>query len=97
MLNKPSTIDQYQIEERLGQGGMGVVYRARHKQSRERVALKTVRVPHPGLIQGIRREIYTLLRIRHRGIIKILYSGNSKENSRSKELPSQSKHTRSLM
>ena len=40
----PDRIGPFVIQESLGQGGMGVVYRARHRESGLEVALKTVRV-----------------------------------------------------
>jgi len=65
----------YSILEHLGQGGMGIVYRGRHDQSAEQVALKTVLVPREGLLQNIRREIRALARVSHPGIVKILDEG----------------------
>jgi serine/threonine protein kinase len=53
---------------------MGVVYRAVHSSGRT-VALKTVRLPHAGLLQSIRREIHALVRLRHPGIVQILDTG----------------------
>lgn len=69
------TIGSYRIIDALGQGAMGVVYRARHVTSERAVALKTVRVPSPRLLDGIRREIRALTRIRHPGVVRILDDG----------------------
>jgi tetratricopeptide (TPR) repeat protein len=71
----PHTIGPYRIVEPLGRGGMGVVYRAEHLQSAKPVALKTVLVPHEGMLQGIRREIHALARISHPGIVRIVEEG----------------------
>jgi serine/threonine protein kinase/tetratricopeptide (TPR) repeat protein len=68
-------IGPYRIVESLGQGAMGVVYRARHATSERAVALKTVRVPSPRLLDSIRREIHALTRIRHPGVVRILDNG----------------------
>jgi serine/threonine protein kinase/tetratricopeptide (TPR) repeat protein len=54
---------------------MGVVYRAVHQQTGQEAALKTVRVPHEGLLQAIRREIHALARIRHPGVVHVLDEG----------------------
>jgi len=68
-------IGPYRILEPLGQGAMGVVYRARHMGSERAVALKTVRVPSPRLLESIRREIHALTRIRHPGVVRIVDNG----------------------
>src|SRR5262245_59786265 len=70
-----TTLGPYQLLEPLGEGGMGVVYRARHQGSGQEVALKTVRVPHESLLRGIRREIQALARLRHPGVVRILEEG----------------------
>lgn len=65
----------YQVLERLGGGGTGVVYRARHTGSGRTVALKTVRTPDPRNLRSIRREIHALGRIRHPGIVEVVAQG----------------------
>lgn len=68
-------IGPYRIVEPLGRGAMGVVYRARHVGSERAVALKTVRVPSPRLLESIRREVHALTRIRHPGVVRIVDNG----------------------
>ncbi|MFC1854172.1 protein kinase, partial [candidate division CSSED10-310 bacterium] len=70
-----STIGPYQLLETLGQGGMGVVHRARHCETGEIVALKTILVADELQLQGIRREIRALSRIRYPGIVRIMAEG----------------------
>ncbi|MFN7972960.1 MAG: serine/threonine-protein kinase [Acidobacteriota bacterium] len=65
----------YRTIERLGRGGMGVVYRARHDASGREVALKTVALPDATLLGAMRREIEALAEIRHPGIVTILEVG----------------------
>src|SRR5262245_22921970 len=50
----PSYIGAYELLAPLGEGGMGVVYHARHTKTGQEVALKAVKVPKAGLLRGIR-------------------------------------------
>jgi predicted ATPase len=72
---RPRNLGPYRIVGRLGQGGMGVVYRGEDPRSGQPVAVKTVRLPAQGLLASIRREIQALARIRHPGIVRILAEG----------------------
>jgi serine/threonine protein kinase len=68
-------IGPYHLLGKLSSGGMGVVYHARHGETGERVALKTVRVPEAAMLRGIRREIHALRRIQHPGVVRVLAEG----------------------
>jgi len=68
-------IGSYHVLDKLGEGAMGVVYRARHDTSGQIVALKTIKVATPQLLDGIRREIHALSRIRHPGVVRIVDHG----------------------
>ncbi|MFN7973150.1 MAG: serine/threonine-protein kinase [Acidobacteriota bacterium] len=65
----------YRTEAEIGRGGMGVVYRARHVTTGERVALKTVIGAQSSLAASIRREIAALARLSHPGVVRIVDHG----------------------
>lgn len=69
------SLGPYRLLGRLSSGGMGVVYRARHAETGEQVALKTVRVPEAAMLRGIRREIHALRRLQHPGVVRVLAEG----------------------
>jgi serine/threonine-protein kinase len=71
-------IPGYQIEQVLGKGGMGIVYRAKQLSSGDTVAVKTIlphaRVGEVALLKFV-READTLRRLAHPGIVKFRDSG----------------------
>ncbi len=75
MSEPPRNYGPYRIVSALGQGGMGVIYRAEHNETGKLVALKTVLMTSETMVRGIRREIQALARIRHPGIVAILDEG----------------------
>lgn len=42
--NYGQILDQYQVIEKLGQGGFGSVYKIKHKETQELYAMKTIQV-----------------------------------------------------
>jgi len=65
------TIGDYIVEDRIGIGGMGAVYRARHVDAGQRVALKLMhadQLEYPSSIDRMMREAEILGSIRHPGI-----------------------------
>jgi serine/threonine protein kinase len=70
----------YEILERIGQGGMGAVYRARQKGLGREVALKVLRADvaeTPGFAGRFEREARTLAGLRHPGIVTVYDSGRA--------------------
>lgn len=68
----------YELLGILGQGGMGVVYLARHKQLNRRVALKVLSprlLAAPEAQQRFQREIQLLGRLSHPGIVMATDAG----------------------
>jgi WD40 repeat protein/tRNA A-37 threonylcarbamoyl transferase component Bud32 len=67
-------IGQYVLLNRLGTGGMGVVYEARPRASDQRVALKVLskeRLQHPDALRRFRREVQAASRLDHPNIVKV--------------------------
>jgi predicted ATPase len=73
----PVAFGPYRVLGLIGRGGMGLVYHAIHEQTREEVAVKTVRVRKRGMLYRIRREIHALARTRHPGLVRIIETGQS--------------------
>jgi tRNA A-37 threonylcarbamoyl transferase component Bud32 len=79
-LAKGRRFDRYEIRERIGQGGMGTVYRAIDSKLGRTVALKTV-APHAGpqLTEAVRqrfmREALAISKIDHRNVVQVLDFG----------------------
>ncbi len=59
---------RYEIEEEIGRGGMGIVYRARDTQLDRRVALKVIEAGPPD-------EPRTLARLEHPGLVPVYDCG----------------------
>lgn len=75
-------IDQYHVIEKLGQGGMAVVYRAYDTRLERDVAIKILRMDifgaavHDRLLMRFDREIKALVRLEHPNIISVIDYGN---------------------
>ena len=65
---------RYAVEEVLGRGGMGVVYRAMDRQLGERVAIKVLRPElsalDPTVLERFKQELRLARRITHRNVVR---------------------------
>ena len=76
--------ERYRVGELLGQGGMGVVYRAETAEGADTVAVKFLRPSHRGsgiAQQRFQREIDVAKRLDHPHLVKVLDSGVWEETS----------------
>jgi len=75
IVGEPILDGRYQLESRLGQGGMGVVYKARHIFLKTQHAIKVI-LPDlvgndPNLVTRFRQEALAAAAIRHQNIIAV--------------------------
>ena len=70
---------KYEVLDRIGQGGMGTVYRARDRELGRDVALKVIRLPEgsPDVAARMLREARTLAQLEHPGIVPVHDVGTS--------------------
>ncbi len=72
---EPVLEGKYQIECRIGQGGMGVVYKARHAYLKTQLAVKVI-LPDlvgndPQLVTRFRQEALAAAAIRHQNVVSV--------------------------
>jgi serine/threonine protein kinase len=67
-------IGKYEIQELLGKGGMGKVYKASHPTLERDVAIKLIHLDYatdPSMVGRFRREAKVVAALRHPGIIQV--------------------------
>jgi len=68
----------YIVQEKLGSGGMAVVYKAQNEETKETVALKILRsslMEQPGITERFKQEATIAERLRHPHIVAVNNSG----------------------
>ena len=71
-------VGPYKLGDKLGQGGMGSVYRAVHAKSKEAVAVKIIAAQvadEPRFRRRFDAEVKTLMSLQHPGIVKLIGFG----------------------
>ena len=75
--------DRYLLEERLGKGGMGAVWRARDQRLNRTVGIKVMApelTEEPEFLVRFLREAQSIARINHPNVVSVLDFGESHEN-----------------
>ncbi|MBP3556159.1 MAG: protein kinase [Thermoguttaceae bacterium] len=70
-MNRQERFGPFILERLLGRGGMGAVYRARHEETGQTVAVKTLLTPLESERERFEAEISTLKLLRHENIVKL--------------------------
>jgi serine/threonine protein kinase len=76
----PKVIGYYEILDRLGRGGMGDVYRARHVRLKRDAAFKILplaRMASPAAVARFMREVEAVGRLEHPNIVRALDAGEA--------------------
>ncbi len=74
----PEPFGRYLLHECIGEGSMGVVYRATHSDTNRTVALKRLHLGEASdaMLQRFHREVVLLARLQHPGIVHVLDAGH---------------------
>jgi serine/threonine protein kinase len=77
---KVTTIGCYELLEKVGEGGMGAVYKARHQDTREMVAVKLLfpdKASNSVRLKRFEQEFRAALRLNHPHVVRVLDFGTS--------------------
>lgn len=80
----PDQIGPYRIDEKIGAGGMGNVYRGTHTETGHVVAVKVLPASlarEPGFIERFTREIEALRKLKSRHIVELFDDGSTPDGS----------------
>ena len=81
--NLPQLPDKpYLVTGKIGQGAMGAVYEAYHRDNRDlRVAIKVIDSSHPDALSLFKKEMQTLAKLRHANVISISDQGTFQDGT----------------
>jgi serine/threonine protein kinase/tetratricopeptide (TPR) repeat protein/TolB-like protein len=72
--------ERYEILKRLGEGGMGTVYKARDRELDRLVALKVIRpdlAGHPDILRRFKQELILARQVTHKNVVRIFDLGSA--------------------
>ena len=78
---QPRTIGRYEVVDRIGRGGMGVVFKARDPRIGRQVAIKLLSVPDESLRDRFLQEAQSVGNLAHRNIVTIFDFGEHEGQS----------------
>ena len=64
-------LDKYEVEKKLGEGGMAVVYKVRHETLKTPFALKILKISHPQIQERMIREGQVQAQLRHPNVVAV--------------------------
>ena len=78
-VSRVSRLGQYELDEKIGEGGMGVVYRARHAMLRRPTAVKLLREDRdsPGQLARFEQEVRLTAKLTHPNTVLIYDFGRT--------------------
>src|SRR5258708_101506 len=78
-MSSPKRLDKYELLQRIGHGGMGVLYLARNPDLDSHVAIKVLRADFsaPDAEERFAREARALARLKHPNIVRIFDFGRA--------------------
>ncbi len=75
----PASLGQYELLERIGEGGMGAVYKGRHTRLERIASLKIIaerRIADPQSLERFFREWIALAKLRHDNVVQAIDAGD---------------------
>lgn len=70
------TLGDYELQEPLGRGAMGVVWRAVHRRRGIRAAVKTLPSDRPSTLAALRREVQAIGKLDHPNVVTLFDQGD---------------------